>query len=149
ETVKVSSVEATDSRKLPSDVGLAFPGLGEVKVGGLPGQESSVKTTSEINSQFEQLGVDITPTFLRIIRESGVGGDVVGNTRIAVSMTTDTIQIMGADSKAQKPKDEIVLAVTGLNLDAEPPTMDVVPLVPLPHCALWATVSAVYEQRHI
>jgi hypothetical protein len=46
-------------------------------------------------------------------------------------------------------KDEIVLAVTGLNLDSKTPTMDVVPLVPLPHCALKAKVSATYIQRHI
>jgi hypothetical protein len=150
ETVKVSSVEATEVRKLPSDIDLAFPGLGEVKASGLPGQERTVKTTADINSQYEQLGIDITPVELHIIRESSVGGDVVGNTRIALSMITDALMIMnGAKREAVKPKEEIVLAVTGLNLEAQPPTMDVVPLVPLPHCALQATISASYNQRHI
>jgi hypothetical protein len=151
ETVKVSSVEATDTRKLPSDVGLKFPGLGEVQIGGLPGRESSVKTTSEVSSQFEQLGVDIKPNDLRINRESGVGGDVVGNTRIALSVTTDGVQIMkGATVPGSgAPRDQIVLAVTGLNLEGEAPSMDVVPLVPLPHCALRAAVHVFYEQRHI
>jgi hypothetical protein len=145
------SVEATDTRKLPSDIGLAFPGLGEVKVDGLPGKENSVKATSDINLQFEQLGVDITPEYLHIVRESGLGGDVVGNTRVALSLTTDPNRIFekAAVTKEHQRPDEIVLAVTGLNLDNDPPSMDVVPLVPLPHCALKAMVHVTFIQRHI
>ena len=94
ETVKVSSVEATDVRKLSPDIGLTVPGLGEAKISGLGVRENMVKTTSDIMSGYERLGIDITPEFLRIVRESGAGGDVVGNTRIALSLTTDPSLIL-------------------------------------------------------
>jgi hypothetical protein len=89
ETVKISSVEATNVRKVSADIALAVPGADSSKVGVSPSSESSVKTTSDITVQYERLGVDIMPDFLRSIRESGAGGDVTGNTKVALSITTD------------------------------------------------------------
>ena len=72
ETVKVTSFEATNTRKLSADIGLK--GIGVEKADLSPSTESSVKTTGDIQTQYEKLGVDIMPNFLRIIRESGAGG---------------------------------------------------------------------------
>jgi hypothetical protein len=151
ETVKVSSVEATNVRKISADIGLTIPGMAGSKVGLSPDAESTVKTTSDVSTQYERLGVDITPEFLRIIRESSSGGDVGGNTTVALSVVTDPELITTQSPDSPPPESAINLVVTGLHLEevGKTDTMDVVPLAPLPHCALRAKVSAVYEQRHI
>jgi hypothetical protein len=150
ETVKISSVEATNVRKLSADIGLAIPGMDGSKIGLAPSSERTVKTTSDVSAQYERLGVDIMPTFLRIIRESGAGGDVIGNTTVALSMTTDPEMIL-ADKNLTPPEPDIHLVVTGVHLDDDnkEPSVDVLPVVPLPHCALRAKISAIYEQRHV
>jgi hypothetical protein len=151
ETVKVSSVEAQNTRKLSADIGLAIPGMDGSKIGVSPSRESTIKTTSDVSTQYERLGIDIMPTFLRVIRESAAGGDVIGNTTVAVSMTTDPELILEQSKIRALPDPQIHLVVTGLHLDDEgkEPSMEVLPLVPLPHCALRANISAVYEQRHV
>lgn len=151
ESVKVASVEATNVRKLSADIGLTMPGTDSSKVGLSPSTESTVKTTSDVSTQYERLGVDIMPSFLRIIRESGAGGDVIGNTTVALSMTTDPKLILAGSRSERPPPPEINLVVTGLHLedDAKNPSMEVLPIVPLPHCALRARISAIYEQRHV
>ena len=76
ETVKVSSVEAKSARKFSADIAATIPGLEGPKASVGPSAEHSIKTTSDINAQYEKLGIDIMPGFLRIIRESETGGDV-------------------------------------------------------------------------
>jgi hypothetical protein len=151
ETVKVSSVESQNTRKLSADIGLAIPGMDGSKIGLSPSRESNVKTTSDVSTQFERLGIDIMPSFLRIIRESAAGGDVIGNTTVALSMTTDPELILTESGGKRPPEPDINLVVTGLHLDevGKEPSMEVLPLVPLPHCALRAKISAVYEHRHV
>ena len=152
ETVKVSSQEATAVRKLSADIGLTIPGMDGPKIGLTPASESTVKTTSEVSTQYERLGVDIMPMFLRIVRESGAGGDVIGNTTVSLSMTTDDVLIRSdKDDGRFIPEADINLVVTGVHLDDDvgTPSIDVLPLVPLPHCALRAKISAIYEQRHV
>jgi hypothetical protein len=89
DTVKVHSVDDTNSRKVSADIGLTIPGVEGPKVSLTPSSEHTVKTTSEVNVQYERLGVDIMPSFLRIIRESEAGNDVVGNTLVNLSVITD------------------------------------------------------------
>jgi hypothetical protein len=151
ETVKISSVEATKVRKLSADIGLAIPGLDGSKIGLTPSSESTVKTSSDVSTQYERLGVDIMPAFLRIIRESGAGGDVIGNTTVALSMTTDPELVLKESQNREPPEPQISLVVTGLHLEdgGRDQSIEVLPLVPLPHCALRARISAVYEQRHV
>ena len=154
ETIKVTSVEATNVRKLSADIGLTIPD--GPKLGLTPSNENTVKTTSDVSTQYEKLGVDITPAFLRIMRESSAGGDVIGNTKVALSLTTDPMLILtGSPNRVQLQRPDIALVVTGTHLEADAknpssiPSMDVRPVVPLPHCALKAKISAAYEQRHI
>jgi hypothetical protein len=150
ETVKVSSIEATDTRKLSAEMSLTIPGLKDAKAGVTPARESSVKATSDISTQYERLGVDIMPTFLRVIRESSAGSDVLGNTRVSLSISTDPDLIqLGVERKPGPP--DIALVVTDFREtdDGKEPTMKVLPLVPLPHCALRAEVWSIYEQRHV
>jgi hypothetical protein len=154
ETVKVSSVEATNLRKFSADIGLAIPGLEGPKLGLGPSSEQSFKTTSDVSTQYEQLGIDIMPEFLRMVRESAAGGDVVGNTKVAVSLTTDPTlihkQTLG-DETAYEDKGDIALIVTEAHLadDQSQSSIKVLPQVPLPHCPLRAQIWALYEQRHI
>jgi hypothetical protein len=103
DTVKVQSIENTNTRKLSADIGLTIPGLDGPKTDVVPSSERTVKTTSDVNAQYERLGVDITPTFLRIIRESEAGGDVVGNTLISLSVTTDPSMIRFSDPLDRQP----------------------------------------------
>jgi hypothetical protein len=170
ETVKVTSVEATNSRKFSADIGLTVPGLEGPKASVGPSDEHSVKTTSDISAQYEKLGIDIMPHFLRIIRESETGGDVVGNTTVSLSVVTDALAIQKRFPKDESQKlpldDDIVLLVTATHLDgdltpvtagqkqtgddgqSEPP-LTVLPQIPVPHCALRARVWMLYEERHV
>ncbi len=159
QTVTVSTVEATSTRKLSADVALTIPGVEGPKLGGGPSDEHTVKTTSDLTAQYERLGVDIKPDFLRIIRESGTGGDVVGNTAISLSVVTDPLLIQHralTDQPAKPLGDELVLLVTDVDADAAAPTPDgalpgiaVLPQVPVPHCPLLAHVWMLYETRRI
>jgi hypothetical protein len=81
ETQKVSSVELTDSRKVSAGFSGAIPGVEGPKISLEPSRERNVKMNSEVSAQYEKLGFDITPDFLRIIRESGKDSDLVGNRR--------------------------------------------------------------------
>ena len=89
ETVRIASLEATSSRKFSTDLSVAIPGMEAPKASVGAGGERSVKTTADVNAQYEKLGVDITRGFLRIIRESESGGDAVGNTTVALTAVTD------------------------------------------------------------
>jgi hypothetical protein len=160
-TVKVSSVEATKTRKISTDIGLTLPSAEEgPKASVEPSSERSVKTTSDINVQYEKLGIDIVPHFLRIVRESETGGDVVGNTLLSLALKTDPSIILTKESGEThfKPvtNDDLVLLVTstkfdGMSLDGgkNAPVINVIPQTRLPHCPLKAHVSMLYEQRDI
>ena len=203
ETVKIASLESTSSRKFSADLSATIPGMEAPKASASAGGEQNVKTTTDVNAQYEKLGIDITRGFLRIIRESETGGDVVGNTTVTLTAVTDaeTIwrqfpadkcdptakiprlsikdrchhgalpQIDGAeasDSKDLKAKDEdLVLLVTGIHPGDENPSpagdgqstppqkpevhsaIDVLPMVPVPHCALKARVWMLFAKREV
>ena len=159
ETVKITSVEATNTRKFSAEIGLTLPGVEGPKTSLSPSNESSVKTTADINAQFERLGVDIQPSFLRIIRESETGGDVAGNTTISLSILTDPVNIKKrwpSERRGETQGDGVVLVVTATDLEApypEPdsfkPSITALPQVPLPHCALRARIWMLHERREI
>lgn len=169
ETVKVTSIEATNSRKFSADIGLTVPGIEGPKASVGPSGERSVKTTSDITAQYEKLGIDIMPNFLRIIRESETGGDVIGNTTVSLSVVTDALTIQKRfpkDDGHKSPLDDaVVLLVTATHLDGDgledsqkqpadnndqkPPPITVLPQVPVPHCALRARVWMLYEERQV
>jgi hypothetical protein len=165
-SVKIASVEQTTETKLsikgsadPTGSSMAKPEAGEDFA-------NSQKTTADISEQYENLGVDIQPNFLRIIRESARGGDVVGNSFVQVNMLTDPemigcatpdcvsnaipkLQHTTAQDGAQD--DNLVLLVSSSNLTDEKATshITVLPQTAMPHCALMAHVWMLYEIRHI
>ena len=168
ETVKVTSIEATHSRKFSADIGLTVPGLEGPKASVGPSGERSVKTTSDITAHYEKLGIDIMPNFLRMIRESETGGDVVGNTTVSLSVVTDALTIQKRFPRDEGRKnpidDDLVLLVTATHLDGDgaddggkqpadndqkSPPITVLPQVPVPHCALRARVWMLYEKRQV
>jgi hypothetical protein len=164
ETLKVTSVERTDSRKFSADLGATIPGMEGPKAGLGPSSEHTVKTNSDINAQYEKLGIDILPNFLRIMRESETGGDAVGNTLVSLTAVTgpDTIWRRYPNEQTRRPSDgdPIVLLVTGTHFDDDgvneqsgsdkpKPAIDVLPEAPVPHCALRARVWMIYEERKV
>jgi hypothetical protein len=162
ETQKVSSIERTDSRKFSADLSATIPGMEEPKASLGPSSEHSVKTDTEINAQYEKLGVDIMPGFLRIMRQSETGGDAVGNTKVSLTAVTNPEMIWKRYPK-DRPQDRsggdpIVLLVSGTHFDEDgnrsadhknTPSVDILPEVRAPHCALRARVWMLYEERHI
>lgn len=165
ETQKVTSIESTNSRKFSTDISATIPGMEGPKVSLDPSVEHTVRTNTDVNAQYEKLGVDIMPGFLRIMRESETGGDAVGNTKVSLTAVTDPVMIQKRypddTSSRQIAEDPIVLLVTATNFDGDggvsgegatggkKPAITVLPQVPVPHCALRARVWMLYEQRHI
>jgi hypothetical protein len=157
-TEKVASVESTRGGKISADLALTVPGLEGPKADLAPSADHTVKTTSDVTTQYERLGVDITPGFLRIIRESEAGGDVLGNATLSLSMVTDLATIMKTAPRETPPSAQPteVLLVTGehlqedaVELDDKKASVSVLPHAPPPHCPLKAKVWMLYEQRHI
>jgi hypothetical protein len=159
ETLNVTSVERTDSRKVSADLGATMPGMEGPKAGLGLSSEHTVKTDSDIKAQYEKLGIDILPNFLRIMRESENGGDAVGNTKVSVTVVTDPemIRRQEPEEQIQQPSgdDPINLLVTGTHFEADEqsagnkPAIDVRPQLAVPHCALRARVWMLYEERKV
>ena len=164
-SIKIASIESSSNAKL-SITGAAEAGVAKPDVG--QEFERTQKATADINEQYENLGIDIQPRFLRIIRESAPGGDVAGNTAIQLSMVTDPSRIWcdevgencppkPSKRPPQKTKDEkevddrLVLLVSSAHLsDGETnPRISVLPQAALPHCPLKAKVWMLYQIRHI
>jgi hypothetical protein len=155
ETVKIASIEATSSRKLSASLGLTVPGLKGPAANISPSEEHAVTSTADITAQYERLGVDILPDFLRIIRESETGGDAIGNTTVSLSVVTDPLLIQNrypGDTHPAQVGDDLVLAITAMHLydaDDNASSLTVLPQAQMPHCQLLARVWMLYEQRQI
>jgi hypothetical protein len=166
-SIKIASVEDSTSTKL-SISGAAeqtVAGAGKPDVGQTI--EKSQKASADVTEDYENLGIDIQPSFLRIIRESAPGGDVAGNALVQLSMVTDPVKIWCAQPTgcargsqpaprtgvraAQAQEDPLVLLVTNFQDagEASAPTMSVLPQSALPHCPLKANVWMLYELRKI
>jgi hypothetical protein len=166
-TIKIASVEDTTNTKLSigGAVEGAAAGAGKPDVGQTI--EKSQKTNADVTEDYENLGIDIQPSFLRIIRESAPGGDVAGNALIQLSMVTDPVMIWCAQPTGcarggqpaplinvpavQVQDDPLVLLVTNFQDagEASAPTLSVLPQSALPHCPLKANVWMLYELRKI
>jgi hypothetical protein len=156
ETVKVTSVEASMSRKLSAEVEAGVEGA---KVTAGPSQERTVTSKTDIAAAYEKLGIDIRPEFLRIIRESERGGDVLGNTTVSLSVLTDPEKINrrypGEKSVGVKD-DNVSLVVSKTFLQdasgkdaGDKARLEYAPQLLLPHCSLRARVWMLYGQRNI
>src|SRR5215469_3867487 len=166
-SIKLASIENSTNAKLSIKDGAEtdVPGLGKPEFG--QELEKMQKATAEVNEQYENLGIDIKPESLRIIRESATNGDVAGNTRIRLTILTDpSIVWCKIDENKQKrcepptqttakdgshPDEKLVLVVSSVHLaDGEKdPRIDALPQSPLPHCSLKANVRMLYEMRNI
>lgn len=168
-SIKLTSIENSTSAKLSIGGGADadVPGLGKPEVG--QEVENTQKARADVKEQVENLGVDIQPNFLRIIRESAPGGDVAGNTIIQLSMLTDPSSIWCEDVGQEKcpPKPaakalpaandetdldenlELVVSSASLENGEQNPRIDLLPQNVLPHCSLKAKVWMIYELRNI
>jgi hypothetical protein len=157
-TVKIASIANSNTAKLSLGfaLGAVVPGSKDAEA---PSAEASNKASTDINQQYESLGVDIRPQFLRIIRESATGGDVVGNTLVELSMLTDptlilamghdpTLRAAGRDTPALVV-DEAQLTDGLQYLDPPKAKITVHPQDVLPHCPLIAEVWMMYEQKKV
>ncbi len=154
QTKRVTSIERMDLRKFSADLSATISGMEGPKASLGPSSERTTKTSSDITAQYEKLEIDILPNFMRIMRESETGGDAVGNTEVALTVVTDpdTIRRHYPGEPIQRSSDgPIVLLVTGTHSDEEAAgeqsagkkmkPIDVLPQVPVLHCALRARVS--------
>ena len=159
-TIKIAGIDDTDEGKLSLGFGLDAALSGAGKESPAPALESSRKTTADINQEYENLGIDIRPDFLRIIRESPVGGDVVGNTAIHLSMLTDPQAIrrldLGGAAATVDDSDIPSLVVDEAHLTDgvkylhdQDGQIIVHPQDVLPHCPLIANVWMIYEMRKV
>ena len=157
---KIANIEATHSRKLALDLSAGVPGAEGSKVDLSPSDETTAKTTQDIDSQYEKLGIDIQRGFLRIIRESGHQGDVAGNALVPLSLITDPATIHKTfpnDANEYTTGGDVALLVTethltdngGRDLDEDTAAITALPQALLPHCPLLARVWMLYEERHI
>jgi hypothetical protein len=170
-TIKVANIESTQSNKLTLNTGLdsTLPAL--TKPTAEQNIENTEKATADVNEQYEALGVDIRPDFLRVIRESGTGGDVAGNTAVQLSLLTTptTILLTGKPPPSEKKPspdptsgmfnsadDDLSLVVAnahltdGVNyLSRDDAKITILPQTVLSHCPLRAKVWMVYAVRHI
>jgi hypothetical protein len=162
-TLKVATIETDTNTEFSVEGGLdtIAPGLPKPKFD----SKNDQKVSSEVDQQIENLGIDIQPRFLRIIRESAPGGDVAGNTAVELSILTDHTMIKRpTPSWPDDPPDsdalvasEPALVVTDEHLTNEqgdflPPKqafLTVLPQEVLPHCPLLARVWMIYENRHV
>ena len=164
ETIKIANVEDSQVRNLSVHLGSASSTGTSPKIEGqvpdiAANSERSIKTIEDINTQYEKLGIDIMPEFLRIVREGERGSDVVGNTTLSISIVTDpaTIRKLTPHDVPQAQKENLVLLVTNTHLESGASELDasngasivVSPLDALPHCPLRARVWMLYEWRQI
>ncbi|HTW26699.1 MAG TPA: hypothetical protein VME92_06210 [Acetobacteraceae bacterium] len=158
-SVKLASLETTVTRTLNLGGGLGRVAPALANPNATASSEETRKANADISEQYENLGIDIQPGFLRIIRESAAGGDVTGNVAIALSVVTDPRVIRrkypgAADDRNQVENlalqvVDVQLASDGAGPAKTPPTVSVLPVDQLPHCALKAVVWMIYEERVI
>jgi hypothetical protein len=144
ETEKVASLEDAVTGKISGT--LRRPETAGVTANVAPELEHSRKTNVDLDQQYQKVGIDIQPKFLRIYRESERGKDVIGNTLINLSLIADSTMAT----------QDIVLI--GLNphlydgivpLEETTAALDVHPQQLILHCPLIARVWMVYEKRDV
>ena len=157
-TIKVATLENNQTANLSLGLDAVLPSLG--KTAEPASAAASNKITADINQQYESLGVDIRPRFLRIIRESATGGDVVGNTMIQLSTLTDPRLIVrtaaneDATGKEYRATPALVIdqaqpADGVASLDEDNAEFSAHPQDILPHCPLIAETWMIYEIRKV
>jgi hypothetical protein len=172
ETQKVSSVEATASRKVSPAFSATIPGVEGPKLSLEASSERDVKASADVSAQYQKLGIDIMPSFLRIVREAEKGVDIALNTRVPLTLATDPQMIRKqtpGDKRTpehQAGDDAIVLLVTRFEgdgvdrqqngadkqasgADGHSNPIEILPQAPVPHCPLLARVWMIYEERRI
>ena len=150
------TIVATDNKLLPIahledesnqslDVSLApkIGGFGDNTVGGK--LSHSAKSTTDVNQQFENLGVDISPDRLAITRESERNLDVQGNTIIALTLVPPPAAMTATALLADKFEG----FDKGKRLSSAKTKLEVEPISYLRSCALQADVVLDYVMRHI
>jgi hypothetical protein len=105
----------------------------------------SHSTTADIKQQYENLNVDISPTRLTITRESERGGDVVGNTIVALTLATPPHTDRPSAFLASSGK----FFSKGKALEPKAAGLAIRPYRHLPACPLEADVEMRYQLRRI
>lgn len=146
QTQKIASIEDTTTQKVSGTFGASAPLPIKPTVSVTPDFEHASKADADLSQQYQNLGVDIQPDFVRIYRESERGLDVSGNTLLNVTLIAN--QAMRSE--------ELVLIGSNPHLydGAEPlppgkASIEVQPQYPLLHRPLMARVWMLYEARKI
>jgi len=145
-TVKIATLETSSTKRLSS-------------ANGAVSDETTTKTDSDVNAEYEKLGIDITPNWMSIFRESERNLDVTGNTLLRLSMkeTDPTKTACPAEGKDAEDAHVDILVTEVKNdttsvADLDHPSKASITHLPLPHfvhCPLVAKVWMLYEERAI
>lgn len=150
ETLNIEHIQNQTTTQIQGQVGATVPGPAKISPSVTGSISNQYATAADIFQQYEKLGADIFPRFLRVYRESERNQDVTGNTLISVSMLADPKFLF----LPVKPDSVIVgsnLTITkdGVLLSPKKASLDVELIKDPPHCPLQAQVRLIYEIRRI
>lgn len=149
QTQTTTSVQGQVSATLPVPANVGLSGTGSLS--------NQYTTSADINQQYENLGVDIRPNFLSILRESERNLDVAGNTLIILSAIINP-QMWAAASNSGRtvPRMNPVLLVSSIELSKGnklvPPSkanLNVASVEIPPYCPLTAQVRMIWDYRRV
>jgi hypothetical protein len=152
QSLNVEHIQHQTTTQVQGQVSATVPGPAKVSPS-LTGSVTNEYTTSaDIAQEYEKLGVDILPRFLRIYRESERNLDVAGNTLISMSILADPSFVV--NSKVN-PTTRIIRATNlkvtkdGTALPPKDASFDVEIIKSPLHCPLRAQVRLIYQIRKI
>jgi hypothetical protein len=152
QSLNVEHIQHQTTTQVQGQVSGTIPGPGTVSPSLSGGVTNQYTTSADIAQQYEKLGVDILPRFLRIYRESERNLDVAGNTLISISALSDPSFVVNPKIS---PTTRIIRATNlkvtkgGTALSPKDASLDVELLKSPLHCPLRAQVRLVYQIRRI
>ena len=156
EVLNIEHVQTQTTTSLQAQASAAPPGPEKPSVGLTGSVANQYQTSADVNQQYQKLGADILPRFLRIYRESERNQDVAGNTTITLSVKINPDKFAPQTPGVPPAREPFVLKASNLALikngrllGPSNATIDT-SMVPVPvHCPLIAKVRLIYQQRRI
>jgi hypothetical protein len=153
QTLNIEHVMHQTTTQVQGQVSGTLPGPGSVNPSLSGSVQNQYSTSADITQEYENLGVDIMPRFLRIYRESERNRDVAGNTIISLSLVSDPNNL---DNHGMADPAVTLLRAAGLKLSragallAPQNASLTIELIESPlHCPLRAQVQLISQIRRI
>lgn len=150
QTLNIENVQNQTTAQVQGQLSANVPGSATLNPSVSGSLSNQYTTSATINQQYEQLGVDILPTFLRVYQESERNQDVAGNTIIKVSALADpTLLVAPVGSTGILEGSNLKITKAGKPLAPKAASLDM-ELIKTPlNCPLRAKARLIYEIRRI